>query len=240
MQEALTQEQIFVTVDIMALTVQDGQLKLLLSRRVRPPDQGRWALFGKLIGVEETAETAAKALLEEMLPVREVFLEQLYTFSDRERDPRGRVISIAYLAVLPWKELQGVLSAGDPKLRLFTLHADGGGLRLGSPDGTELTGEDLAFDHGTIVETGLLRLRGKLHYTDIAFHFLNDTRSFFLSELQGVFEAVLDKPVDGSNFRRAMLGRYVDTGRMVQVEHPSTARRRGRGRPAALYCLTQD
>jgi hypothetical protein len=107
-------------------------------------------------------------------------------------------------------------------------------VELTAADGTSLIGSDLAFDHGRIIETGVLRLQGKIDYTDIGFRFLNDTEAFSLSELQTVFEAVLDRPLDISNFRRFILGRYEKNGRMVQTEQ---AEKKGRGRPAVLYRL---
>ena len=225
--------QIYVTVDILALTVEEGKLRILLSRRREPPFQGCWALFGKLVGQEETAEEAARCLLREMLPPGEGYLEQLYTFADLGRDPRGRVISIAYLAVLPWGSL-GQLREGQ---QLFQLGMDREGLCLRGPGGELLRRRDLAFDHGSIVETGLLRLRGKLQYTDIGFHFLCDTGSFTLRELQTVYEAVQGRPTDGGNFRRSMQSRYIDTGRIVRTDQREGARQK-RGRPAARYRLS--
>jgi 8-oxo-dGTP diphosphatase len=102
MAEVLRQEQVFVSVDLLILTVREGRLNLLLSRRTGPPFEGRWALPGKLVEREDSAEAAALKLLQEMLPMRDAFMEQLYTFTALNRDPRGRVISIAYLAAVPW------------------------------------------------------------------------------------------------------------------------------------------
>lgn len=220
---------IYVTVDILPLTVKEGELRILLSRRREPPFEGCWALYGKLVEQEETAEQAARCLLREMLPPGEGYLEQLYTFAELDRDPRGRVISVAYLAVLP--SLRSTQEQG-----LFRLQTDGEGLLLTGESGQTLRRADLAFDHGSIVETGLLRLRGKLPYTDLGFYFLNDTGSFTLSELQEVYEAVQDRPTDSGNFRRAMQSRYIETGRIAVTEQRKQTRQR-RGRPAARYRL---
>ena len=215
MAEVLIQDQVFVMVDNLILTVRQGRLNLLLSRRTGPPFKGCWALPGKLVEREDSAGATAMKLLRQVLPIREAFMEQLYTFTELNRDPRGRVISIAYLAAVPWARLAPILPA----------------------DGARLIGGDLAFDHGRIIETGVQRLRGKIDYTDIAFHFLNDPRAFTLGELQAVYEAVLEKTVDGSNFRRTIQNRYEETGRIAQTDRAEAPRRRGR--PPAIYRMTE-
>ena len=237
MGDVLRQEQVFVTVDILVLTVREGRLQLLLSRRVNPPFMGCWALPGKLVALEDSARTTARKLLREMLPIDDAFMEQLYTFTDLDRDPRGRVISIAYLVAVPWARLEPILpEAAGP--RLFDVGLEGESLTLEDGEGQRLGGGDLAFDHGRIIRTGLVRLRGKVDYTDIAFHFLNDPGAFSLGELQTVFEAVLDKSVDGSNFRRTIQNRYEETGFIDQIHITDQSRQRRRGRPAAMYRVT--
>lgn len=231
MHETLEQDRLYVTVDLLILGVREGRLKLLLSRRADAPFAGQWALPGRFVGLEESAETAVRRLLSEMLTPEEAFLEQLYTFTAVNRDPRGRVISAAYLVILPWPRLEAALSRGETRLSAFDVKLTDGGLCL--TDGERLlTAGDLAFDHGRIIETGVTRLRGKIDYTDIAFWFLDDPASFSLSALLAVFEAVLDRHIDTSNFRRTILTRYEETGRIVQTDQ---AERRRRGRPAALY-----
>ena len=100
MHESLNRDQLYVTVDILILTVRDGKLVLMLSRRMTPPYEGRMSLPGRFVGQEEHAETAVRQLLKEMLPVSDPYIEQLYTFSEVNRDPRGRVISLAYLVIV--------------------------------------------------------------------------------------------------------------------------------------------
>jgi len=238
MGETLAQDQVFVTVDILVLTVRDGRLELLLSRRGSPPFEGRWALPGRLVALEDSARTTARRLLEEMLPISEAYMEQLYTFTELDRDPRGRVISIAYLVVVPWVRLEPALPAGGAGPAMFVPRLEGGALALEGPGGLRLAGSDLAFDHGRIIDVGLRRLRGKIDYTDIGFRFLNHPGAFSLGELQAVFEAVLGRSVDGSNFRRAIQNRYEEAGRIVQLERTDRALPRRRGRPAAIYRLT--
>ena len=235
MQNSLSREHLYVTVDMLILTVRSGWLNLLLSRRVAPPYEGRWALPGRFIGVDESAETTVNRLLREMLPVRGAFLEQLYTFTDVSRDPRGRVISMAYLVIVPFGRLKALIDTGSLPFRLFEVSMDEGGLRLTDDVGAELIPGDLAFDHARIIETGIRRLRGKIDYTDIGFRFLEDAKTFSLGELQTVFEAVLGEKQDNSNFRRAILTRYERAGRLKQTDQTGA---KGRGRPAALYSMS--
>lgn len=228
----LAAEQIYVAVDLLMVTVKEGALGLLLSQRGENPFMGRWALPGRFVGREESAARAVDRLLDEMLPLPDVYYEQLYTFTDVNRDPRGRVISISYLVAVPWERLEQLLRESATPMRLFRVQGDGEEMRLLGPDGERLTAIDMAFDHGAIIDTGVRRLAGKIDYTDIGFRFLQDDQAFSLSELQQIFEAVLRKPLDGSNFRRFIRSRYEDSGR---IEAINQADKRKRGRPAALY-----
>ena len=230
MHESLTPHEMPVAVDAVILAVRRGRLRVLLSRRTAPPYRGCWALPGRFIGREESAEKALRALLQQMLPVNGAYLEQLYTFSAINRDPRGRVISIAYLVILPGGEAAETEAAHG--MKAFDLRTEGSALRLNADDGTELAASDMAFDHAGIVETAVRRLRGKIGYTDIAFRFLADMESFSLSELQTVFEAVMDRPTDSSNFRRMIRTQYEKEGRVIRTEKED---KQGPGRPSVLY-----
>lgn len=230
----LDQDRLYVTVDMLFMTVRDGRLNLLLSRRKDAPYAGRWALPGRFVGQDESAETTVRKLLQELLPVKDAFLEQLYTFSDVNRDPRGRVISTAYLVIVPRNRIDDLTEKTRTPFSRFVVTEEADGLRLTGEDGTVLIGSDLAFDHGRIIETGVLRLRGKIDYTDVGFRFLNDLNAFSLGELQTVFEAVLDRKLDSSNFRRFIRNRYEETGRLILTDREG---KRKRGRPASLYQL---
>ena len=233
MHRDLSRDRVYVTVDILILSVRDGRLCLMLARRADKPYEGMWALPGRFVGLTESAETTVRRLMDEMLPIDRVFMEQLYTFTDVNRDPRGRVISAAYLVIVPWKRLEKILP--ESRLTLFEVGSRDGGIEL-KGGGVTLTGGDLAFDHGRIITAGILRLQGKIDYTGIGFRFLNDPDAFSLGELQSVFEAVLGRDMDSSNFRRFIRTRYLDTGRVIPTQGDD---RQKRGRPAALYRLAE-
>ncbi len=232
MHESLASDRIYVTVDILALTVLDGKLCLMLSRRKDPPYEGRMALPGRFVGQDETAETAACRLIDEMMPVTDPYLEQLYTFTDVNRDPRGRVISTAYLVIVPSQNLKEAQCGKNIAVQPYRISTGTIPLRLTGKNGMTLTSGDLAFDHGRIIETGVQRLQGKIDYTDIGFRFLDNTGSFSISELQMIYEAVLGTALDSSNFRRTIFKRYEQSGRLRQTAQETKC---GRGRPAVLY-----
>ena len=235
MHRLLDPDRLHLSVDGLILTIRGGQLTVLLSRRDHAPYADAWALPGRLVDLTESAEDAARALLTEMLPGVSAYSEQLYTFTRPDRDPRGRVASVAYLILLPWERLSPALAQPGVTLQPFTIEPGPDGLLLTDADGQPLSPADLAFDHGTILQTGVTRLQGKIDYTDVGFHLLTDMQAFSLSELQTVFEAVLDQTLDASNFRRGILAKYESTGRLTQT---SQAKRQGRGRPAALDQFT--
>jgi 8-oxo-dGTP diphosphatase len=179
-----------VTVDIVIFTVRDRALQVLLVKRGVPPFLGQHAIPGGFIHEDESLEAAALRELYEEAGVRNVFLEQLYTFGDPGRDPRGRVITVAYYALVASDELS--LTAGSDA-------AEAGWFPV-----TRLP--PLAFDHRRILDYAVERLRNKLEYTTVGFQLL--PQKFTLSELQAVYEAILGRRLDKRNFRRkiALLG----------------------------------
>lgn len=232
MYRRLEPDQLYLSVDGLILTVRGGRLTTLLSRRNHPPCEGMWALPGRLVALTESAEEAAQKLLAEMLPGVSAYSEQLFTFTHPGRDPRGRVATIAYLILLPWEQLSPALSQPGVTLQPFAIGHTPGGMLLTGEDGQPLSPDDLAFDHGSILQTGVTRLQGKISYTDVAFHLLQDMQAFSLSELQIVYEAVLNQSLDASNFRRGIFARYEASRRLTQT---AQAKKQSRGRPAALY-----
>lgn len=179
-----------MTVDIVVFTIRDGDLQVLLVRRGVPPFEGQHAIPGGFLREGESLEEAAARELYEETGVRDVFLEQLYTFGDPKRDPRGRVITVAYYALVASDRLSLVAGADAAEASWFPM--------AGLPQ--------LAFDHQDILDYALERLRNKLEYTTVGFQLLPE--KFTLRELQAVYEAILGRRLDKRNFRRkiALLG----------------------------------
>jgi len=208
-----TAEHPLVTVDVVILTMRRRRLEALLIKRQRWPYEGLRAIPGGFVGRDESLEDAARRVLADraiVRDVRDVYLEQLYTFGDPHRDPRARVITVVYYALLRADQLH--LRAGDDAAdaRWFPAYEH----------------PALAFDHDKILDYTRQRLRSKLEYTTIGFQLL--APSFTLSELQEVYEAILNRPLDKRNFRKKVL----TTGILEQI--PET-RKAGQHRPAALY-----
>ncbi len=204
-----------VTVDIILFTFRKNNLKVLLVKRSRPPFADKWALPGGFVQMNEDLHEAALRELEEETGVRDVYVEQLYTFGAPDRDPRGRVITVAYYALLSADQ------AASHTLRATTDTSDARWWSIYSLP-------ELAFDHERILGYALQRLRWKLEWTALGFLLLPS--EFTLSELQRVYETVLREPLDKRNFRRKILdlGIIEETGNIVRGEH----------RPAKLYRFT--
>jgi 8-oxo-dGTP diphosphatase len=183
-------ESLRVTVDIVIFTLRGGSLQVLLVKRGVPPFEGQYAIPGGFIREDESLEEAALRELHEETGVRNVFLEQLYTFGDPKRDPRGRVITIAYYALIAPDKLSLVAGADAAEAQWFPASSL----------------PPLAFDHKSILDYALERLRNKLEYTTVGFQLLPE--KFTLGELQAVYEAILGRQLDKRNFRRklALLG----------------------------------
>jgi 8-oxo-dGTP diphosphatase len=176
-----------LTVDCVVFGLDDESLKVLLIRRAVPPFEGRWALPGGFVGLHESVEAAAKRELEEETGVKLAYLEQLYTFGAVDRDPRERVVTIAYFAIV--KLL-------DHKVRAATDAAEAAWFWVDDLP-------KLAFDHAHILARARERLRMKVRYEPIGFELL--PRKFTLSQLQRLYEAVLDRTLDKRNFRKKVL-----------------------------------
>jgi 8-oxo-dGTP diphosphatase len=183
-------ESLRVTVDIVIFTLREGSLQVLLVKRGVPPFEGQYAIPGGFVREDESLEEAALRELHEETGVRNVFLEQLYTFGDPKRDPRGRVITAAYYALIASDKLSLVAGADAAEAQWFPASSV----------------PPLAFDHKSILDYALERLRNKLEYTTVGFQLLAE--KFTLGELQAVYEAILGRPLDKRNFRRklALLG----------------------------------
>jgi 8-oxo-dGTP diphosphatase len=204
-----------LTVDIVAFTLRESCLQVLLIRRGENPFAGMWALPGGFVRMEESLEEAALRELEEETGLKEAYLEQLYTYGDPGRDPRGRVVTVAYFALIP----------ADAPVRLE-----------GGKDVTQARWfpmdelPPLAFDHAQIASYALRRLRYKLEYTAVGFELLPE--EFTLSSLQYTYEIILGEKLDKRNFRRRILE--------ANIIEPTPHHRIGEGRPARLYRYQPD
>ena len=215
-------EKLSASVDVVLLTVDAAKLQVLLLRRGDYPFQGRWSLPGGFLGMTETAEETAIRKLKDKARVQGVHIEQLCTMTGIERDPRMRVVSIAYLSLVSRERLRFALGEGASDIALFTIERDGQGrcrlLREGDGEASPLLLKDLAFDHGRILDIALTRLAGKLDYTDVGFSLLRDPAAFTILELRQVYEAVLGHKLDPANFRREMRKKYLDTGKVIDTK----------------------
>ncbi len=201
-----------VTTDVVIFTIQDDDLRVLLIQRANDPYRGNRSLPGGFVDIDEDLEHCALRELREETGITGVYLEQLYTFGKPDRDPRERVITVAYYALAPMDRLQ-VRAASDAAAADWFPVSD-------LPE--------LAFDHRQIIKLAHRRLASKLDYSTIALQFM--PREFTLSELQKVYEIILGDKLDKRNFRKRVLAYdcIEDTGR---------ERRNGRHRPARLYTL---
>lgn len=204
-----------VTVDVVIFSLVDEDLRVLLIQRKHAPYQNRWAIPGGFVKMGESlAEAAARELFEET-GVSDMYIEQLYTFGEPNRDPRTRVITVAYFALVPRDALQ--LQAGDDAAETAWFSV------------SDLP--ELAFDHRKILDYALTRLRYKLEYSSVGFQLLPDV--FTLSELQRAYEIILGEKLDKRNFRRKILSSEI-------LEETGKKKREGEGRPAMLYQYRSD
>ncbi|MFF5176870.1 NUDIX domain-containing protein [Micromonospora sp. NPDC000316] len=209
-----------VTTDVVALTIRDGALHLLLIQRGQPPFEGHWALPGGFVQPNEDLATGARRELAEETGLggeglRRVHLEQLGSYGDPDRDPRMRIVSVAHLAFAP--DLPDPAAGSDADAAIWL-------------PVTALTSRQLAFDHGRIIDDALERARSKLEYTPLATRFL--AAEFTISELRAVYETVWGHPLHAGNFHRKVLS----VPGFVESTGASTERGGTRGGPRArLY-----
>jgi len=203
-------EQPGITVDLVIFTVNKNKLKVMLAKRAEAPFSGYWSLPGGFLLAGESLEDAAFRVLKERTGVKNVYLEQLYTFGKPNRDPRARVITVAYFALIPWENLD---QPESEKVANLTWSAVEQLPRL-------------AFDHKEILNYAVQRLRSKASYSNIVYGLMPE--HFRLSELQKIYEIIIDGKLDKRNFRKRMLatGLLQETGKKDLL---------GAHRPAMLY-----
>lgn len=204
-----------LTVDCVVFGLDESELKVLLIERGLEPFKGKWALPGGFVRVDETVYEAARRELAEEAGLKDVFLEQLYTFGEVDRDPRERVVSVAYYALVKLVDYTTQAATDAADARWFPV--------------TKVP--RLAFDHGDILATALARLKGKVRYQPIGFELLPP--KFTLSQLQHLYEAILETALDKRNFRKKVLS----FGLLVPLKETRMA---GRHRPAQLFRFDAD
>ena len=199
-----------VTTDVVIFTINDEQLKVLLIKRANEPFKDQWALPGGFLFEKEEPDKAAARTLWSKAGIKNVYLEQLYTFGGSGRDPRGKIITISYFALTPKDRIKIITS---DKIQTPTFRSV---KKL----------PDIAFDHNRIITYALQRLQSKLEYTNIAYSLL--PQYFTFNQLQRTYEIILNKKLDKRNFRKKfmLLGLIKSTKRILKGE---------RQRPAKLY-----
>ena len=197
-----------LTVDAVIFTVDDGKLKVLLINRSQQPFKGNWTLPGGFLKKGEELPLAAARVLKDKTGVRDAYLEQLYTFDKKGRDPRGQIVTVVYFALAPGDKIQKFIDTKEANL--FSVN------RL----------PKLGFDHGKIIKYAAERLRYKLEYTNIVFSLL--PQYFTLGQLQKVYEAILGIRLDKRNFLKKFLS-------LSLIKPTKKVFSSGRQRPARLY-----
>ena len=231
-----------VAVDVLIFSISpENNLEVLLVNRKEHPFKDALALPGGFVGKNENLEDTAKRVIKEKVGIEDIELEQLYTFGKIERDPRTRVISIAYMAFLPnkignienafWYEIDfkddklKLMSSGiyvpeipveDLKKALKIIKSVQYKLNQNIQVLEENFELKLAFDHEEIIKLAINRLRGKVDYTDIGFNLLKDKNNFTAFDLQKVFEAIKGEKLDKPNFRRWFFNTYLKSGKVVE------------------------
>ncbi len=201
--------------DLVVFGYAGGALSVLLLKRSEVPFKGGWSLPGAFVQLEETMEQTGLRVLQTKLGMSGIFLEQLYTFDKPRRDPRGRVVSVAYYALVNPENFSR--SAG-------TLSEDARWVPLEKLP-------KLAFDHNAIFEAALDRLRSKIIYNPVGFELLNER--FTMSELHALYECILDAPIDRRNFSKKVQG----AGLVTPTGEKRTG---GKNRPADLFQFNKD
>jgi 8-oxo-dGTP diphosphatase len=180
-----------LTVDCVVFGIDEDELMVLLIQRDLPPFEGQWALPGGFVHMGENLSDAAFRELREETGLEKLYLEQLYTFGEVDRDPRGRVVSVAYYALV---------KLSDHRVQAATDARDAQWFPVWDTP-------TLAFDHAEILPVAMERLRGKVRYQPIGFELL--PKKFTLTQLQRLYEVILEREIDKRNFRKKILAMQI-------------------------------
>lgn len=212
----MNQEPIKLAADAVVFAYKaPKEILILLVRRKYAPFQGAWALPGGFVQPDEDLEEAVKRELSEETGVKLAYLEQLYTFGKTERDPRGRVVSVAYFGLISPQGLSIEASTDAEEVQWFSLKSL----------------PELAFDHRDIIQRALMRLRAKVGYEPIGFELLGE--KFLFGELENLYMSLLDRPIDRRNFRKKVLALGILDELAEKVSQ-------GPGRPAKLFRFNKE
>ncbi|MDE6776849.1 MAG: NUDIX hydrolase [Oscillospiraceae bacterium] len=195
-----------VAVDIALFTIRENQLQVLLTRRQAHPFAGMLALPATFVGIDETLDECAKRALYQKTGLQNIYLEQLYTWGDINRDPRMRIISVSYYALVSESNIQ--FSELEQEAKFYPVD--------------EI--KSLAFDHEKIIAYGRERIRNKINYTDIAFSLVPE--EFTLPQLQKIYEILLNQKLYKANFRKKISDKIIQTDKMLSGT---------RHRPSRIY-----
>lgn len=204
-----------VSISVLIFTINKGQLEIILIKRIRDPFKNYWSIPGDIIYIDESLRGAARRVLYEKTGIQNVYLEQVRAFGTVDRDPRGRVITVAYFALLPQNTID-LASAPD------ALHASWVSVKA-----LPL----LAFDHKKIVDMTIQKIKRELEYTNLAKGLLPE--HFRLYDLQKVYEAIREQKIDKRNFRKKILS-------LGLIEETGDVYREGKHRPAKLYRFVEE
>lgn len=201
----------FVTVDIVIFRVVGSDLKMLLVKRNITPFKDKWSIPGGFVDIDKSLDDAAKFKLEEKTGVKNVYLEQLYTFGKPDRDPRGRVITVTYFALLNSEFNSDIDKLKSDDAQWFSI--------------TKLPA--LAFDHKEILAYAFKRLKWKFEYTTVAFSML--PKKFTMTQVQELYEIVFETKFDKRNFRKKII--------LLDILEEQEVMRNVSFRPPQLYSL---
>ena len=207
-----------ITVDIIIFTIRDKKLNVLLNKRIEEPYKNKYVLPGGFIYEELSLEENAIKILKRDTNITEVYLEQLFTFGEPKRDPRRRIISTSYFALINFsnqKIIENKIKFNETKW--FEIN--------------KLEKSQIGFDHLDMINLAIKRIKNKIEYTDICFQLLNT--KFSLNELKETYEIILEKEIDKRNFSKKILS-------LDLLKDTKEFKKEGKMRPAKLYSFKKN